>query len=69
MERVGSNISNKRKSVSSYFQTPKNEAQPSFLNHLRGVWELDGTLFQLFEIACHTFIILGEIQNKVHQIL
>ena len=32
----------------------KNEAQPSFLNHLRGVWELDGTLFQLFDIASQT---------------
>ena len=47
-------ISNTRKSVSSYFQTPRswsrNSAAPRFSNLLLGVWKSEETLFLVFDI-------------------
>ena len=39
----------------------ENEAQPSFVNRLLGVWKWNETLFRMFDIASQTITIPGEI--------
>ena len=66
-----SNISNKRESVSSHFQTPRRELKirrvAEYFDKLRGVWTFDETPSRVFDISSQSKLKLR--RKRINKIL